>query len=127
MKVAVFGATDVEKTKTILADAIVIDVVQSSQHQGQPAISGFPHNVTYTEYELSAPPKPAPLSIKIADGTDGEEVLAKREGTMLSGMTRYSYGYYGESYTTSLQYTSENNRDPAASDSREYDVFQQLL
>ena len=110
-KVAVFGVTDDEDSGKIHADAVVIDGVVKTNSVLKPESINLPTGMDYQEYELSSPPLASPLRLQPVEGSL-EENLAKKKMTSLKNRTTFSYGYYGESYTTGLEYAGETNRDP---------------
>ena len=110
-KVAVFGVTDDEDSGEIHADAIVIDGIVKTNSALKPDSISLPVGMDYAEYELASPPLAAPLRLQPVEGSL-EENLANRKMTSLSNRTTFSYGYYGETYTTGLEYAGETNRDP---------------
>jgi hypothetical protein len=111
-EVIVFGVTDGGKENTLLADVITVNTQKAVERGTVSDMTYLPAEITYTEFEL----KNAPLSgfngLTAADGSDISDRIDKRNNTMLSGMTRYSYGVYGEAYSTAIDFKSEFNRDP---------------
>lgn len=110
-EIAVFGATDSEKPEKIHADAIVLNGTVKSEKTPKTDLSYLPNGMTYQEFELASPPLPAPLRLEPVEGSL-EDHLNKRKMTTLSERTEFSYGFYGETYSTSLEYDTDGNRDP---------------
>lgn len=110
-EVIIYGVTDGEKEKTVLADAIAVNTQTAIDRGTISDMAYLPAAITYTEYELQGAPLSNPIRMTGADGTDLSALFEKRNDTMLSGMTRYSYGVYGEAYSASIDFKSEFNRD----------------
>lgn len=91
-EVMVFGASSEEVTE-INADLIAIHVIREDPVPQEANVSGFPANMTYTEYELESFPTLNPISIRAADATSTPLPTATEE------VTEDPYGY-SENYDT---------------------------
>ena len=98
-EVMVFG-TSTEEVTMINADLIAIHVIREDPVPQQANVSGFPANLTYTEYELESFPTLNPISIRAAAATSTPLPTATEEATETPyGYTEnydtagYGYGY----------------------------------
>lgn len=113
-RVAVFGISSSEDYTIINADAIAADIQTAdvSMASNKTDLSTFPYTLEYKEYELKSAPALNPLLLTPVEGSLDQN-LKDRLQTSLSNRTRFIYGLYGESYSTTLEYDQDGNRDPA--------------
>lgn len=112
VRTAVFGTTSSENLLTVEADAVALYVKDgASKASNKTDMSAFPYQLSYEEFELKSAPEINPLKLKPVEGSLDAN-LAARLKTTLSDRTNYRYGLYGESYSTTLEYDQDKNRDP---------------
>jgi hypothetical protein len=113
-RVAVFGTSGSEDYKIINADAIAVDIRETdiSMASNKTDMSTFPYTLEYKEYELKSAPAINPLTLLPVEGSLDQN-LKDRLQTSLGNRTRFIYGLYGESYSTTIEYDQDNNRDPS--------------
>ena len=97
-EVMVFGVSAEEVTE-INADLVAIHVIREDPVPQQANVSGFPANVTYTEYELENFPTLNPLSIRAAAATSTPIPTATEEAAedpygYSENNDTYGYDYY---------------------------------
>ncbi len=111
-RVLVFGVSTAEDASKINADAIAADLPETKVSASDRSdLSTLPYPFKLYEYELKSSPSLNPLALSPLEGSL-EQNLKDRLQAVLSNRTNYIYGYYGETYSSSLEYGETHNRDP---------------